>query len=269
MQRLFLMALAVLIARALVAAPQAARACSCAGEVERVILPLPGSTGLPPDLAIWSLGDASLPGLTLEGEALVPETFQLLAAGTLRRWRPSRPLQTETRYLLEIGGCEGCETLSFTTGTGIASDPLPPAVVSASWHEEGGGLFGGTSSCGETAFFRIRIDSAPGTLVLLDVGKGGGEGREEAELAEVARPGGASSLGRAELLLGRVACGPDVWDFDRADRAPFRVAALDVSGRFSGWSERDVVEAPGCQSGPAGSVGLLGLLLLARRRLVP
>lgn len=248
-----------------------ARACSCATDEERVVLPASGlATVVPTDTAIWTLGAGSnLSDVALDGVSLAGVTLLTLAQGELKRWALAAPLEPRSQHTLTFA-CDfgACNTVVFSVGDGPSEPPAVPEIGTMRWTEEGGGLFGGESSCGETAFFEIKVAAPEATIVLLDVGAGGGDGPEAAELAAV--PVLGSNGARASFFVGKVPCSPGVWDFDRGG-VGLRVGTLGADGSFSGWSGRERAEAPGCQGGGwdggiGGSGALVGLLAVRALR---
>lgn len=251
----------------------AARACSCAGDVDRLVMPVAGVGGVPTDASVWTLGGGEIRLVLLDGAPLaVTETFEV-GGVLLRRWG-APPLQPASVHVVQAGTgdtCDPelafCESATFTVGAGPTAPAPVPEVRNLSWREEGGGLFGG-SSCGETAFYEVHLSGAPGALVLVDIGRAseGAQGLAEAD------PEGAAVVGtdgRATFLLGRSACERN-WDFEAQGDAPFRVAALDAAGRFSGWSARRVAHEQGCGGAAGGgwAAAVIGVWLLrgSRRR---
>lgn len=273
--RLGSVALAILIALALVhgALSARARACECSSPNQGFLLPIDGATSLPTALSLWTLGEASIDRLFVDGlEVRASAVFQF-EIGLLRQWGPlalsaesDHQVTFEEGAICDFGG--PCEARTIRTGAmAIEARPAVPTLVSERWSEHRDSLFGGSSSCGERAFFTMEVAADPGTLVLLQVD--GPKVDDATTLAEVAANGGSiravravPASGRVSLVLGRAAC-ESTWDFDAHDEAPFRLGAIDVLGQFSGWSPREVAETSGCVvAGPMAGLGWLASLVL-------
>jgi len=266
----------------LVAVPsQRAQACSCAPPEQGLFLPVDGAAELPTTLSLWTFGEG-IERLFVDDAEVRPLASFAFEAGRLRQWgpvdlAPSRDhiISFDPAATCDFGG--SCEPRTIRTGASATrTRPAVPTLISSRWSEDRDSLFGGSSSCGETAFFTLEVAAEPGSLIVLQVD---GPSADTADtLSAVAVNADAiravravPSSGRVSLVLGRSAC-ESTWDFDAHDEAPFRLGAIDVAGQFSGWTRREVAEASGCAGGgvAGGSawigVAALGLVAARRRR---
>jgi hypothetical protein len=154
---------------------------------------------------------------------------------------------------------EGETLVRFKAGAGVLTD-APPRIPQEMRREitSSGFLPGG--SCGNETYAKIFLDQAP-FLTVID--------RERTATFDAARlTGNVSSFGWESVAGIGTACDGSWSDAGPGARTAFRFGALDVTGRFSGWSDDNAVRVPllACtfvRTGKAAGVALEWWLLMA------
>ncbi len=272
-----LASLLVLLSVALTAKP--ARACSCAFEFEtRALLPRPNQIDVPTNTRVTVLrppersfavnliapDGTSIPLTRTNRFRLGPDLVEVAA--------PPSDLAPNTTYGVDVVG-NGEPDFMFTTGAAPDDSPPPePKLGLAEYTEEGGGLFGGMSSCGESKIWTlpVRFDPLDGTVLLLT--------EVDGSISSPTAPGDnalaefrsvAEGRREASVTVGQFACNAGL---AAKEGARIRVALLDMSGQLSGWSGARTLD-DGCNGGgdgaTAASLGLSLLALAAVRRRRP
>ncbi len=250
------------------ALPTKAEACSCLAASVEFIAPADGAVDVPTNTRIWIGGVDTGPWLRDASGAEVAGTVSSLRsrAGIVRIFTPDAPLRPGVTYT-GYGGSPGSAT--FTVGSG--PDTTPPALpsITSRQHYPGrtfGTAFGG-SSCDSGDDRLLTLDIADrAMLTLVDI--------NETSNLNASVPEGPISVMSVEhtVNIGRTAC---INTWEGTGDMGVRLAAFDIAGNFSGWSEEsaEVVETVGCScdstsfrqaGGPL--LAALGLGLLMRRR---
>lgn len=244
-----------------------ARACSCGSFVD-VRTPQPGASEVPTNTSIW-LGiseefdfhvDALEQEFVLfspEGESLeLSSTRIMVDDGDVLVITSTAQLEANARY--ELWLCDGMrcrdEVTDFVTGDG--PDFQPPELPTELDREHDGR---GPGPCGRAKWVDFTVEHEG--ILLVDVA---GAANIDAE----ARTGRATlATSSPHFTLGRGLC-LGGWPGGRS--ADIRLAAFDLAGNFSGWSEPTSVSLSGCgchTSGRDGSwLALVCVLALSRRR---
>lgn len=240
---------------ALQLASEAAFALSCGGHTLPLPLPADGATDVPTNTLVWTqrgVGDMAPPRL-VGPDGLVPTTERFMRVATpfynvelLSVLVPEAELEPDTRYTIErdqesYSGVLETRRSRFTTGEGpAASVPSPPEVLAVEatadyrwdgtvgrWVElefapPSGILFGDIEG---------RLGEVTGVAdLLLDAGAGFEPGLLDADTPALFWPTLSPSI-----AAGHHDCGS--WPAPGVDAYAARFGVLDVTGRFSGWTE--------------------------------